>query len=617
MKTIIISFANSTDAPLKSITAEDEGIYGVLIASRRGACQVHRESYATVANMNNAFAAYGNEIAIFHYGGHAGQTSLLFNDQEANGIGIAYQLKPSIDAGNLKLVVLNGCSTAQQVKKLLDLGVPAVIATHCPVEDDAAAIFGVELFKNILQKRMSTRNAFSAALAAAQVATTAALGVDEPLHRDLHLPGDTPREPFWGLFYKTADAVDDNPLPHVTSDAAPVNYEPNLQLTQSIFNALVADHNAPAEQLNIRKQSEIIDDNVFQKAIMDVLPHPIAIQLKTLFAAEYGAEALKQPGHRRLEQIGRVFHITAEFMGIIMISQLWELKVTGRVNAFPEPVAQLLENYFSLNIDERSVYNYSSLIRSIRLYIDSLGDVKYFVGELDTLREEDPANRPFKEACEFLAYIRSGTYVSSGNPHKPAVINEEEVPELCLRAESMLSAFFDKLGFLHRYTLTSVQNIRINKYRHDPLTVFDHQVVKLMNSNASHEVNYYLLAKYLDNSGVVLTKQNLTVYNVERRQWKGDALEFLNLSPLVIDINSFESRADRSNLVFYGQYRPADDVYVFRNVSKPDDEFNRVEININRKFGRTEQQEQGRYEAVCQQLTAFKHLALEALAPQP
>src|SRR5690606_13792857 len=107
-------------------------------------------------------------------------------------------------------------------------------------------------------------------------------------------------------------------------------------------------------------------------------------------------------GHRRLEQIGRVCHITAEFMGIIMISQLWELKVTGRVTAFPEPVAQLLENYFSLNIDERSLYNYSSLIRSIRLYIDSLGDVKYFVGELDTLREEDPANRPFKEACEFL-----------------------------------------------------------------------------------------------------------------------------------------------------------------------------------------------------------------------
>ncbi|WP_346319236.1 hypothetical protein [Chitinophaga sp. YIM B06452] len=615
MKTIIISFANSTDAPLKSITAEDEGIHGILIANRRGNFNVHRESYATIANMNTAFGAYGNEVGIFHYGGHAGQTSLLFNDQEANGVGIAYQLKPSIDSGNLKLVILNGCSTAKQVNKLLELGAPAVIATNCPIEDGAAGIFGVELFKNLVQKRMSIRSAFTASLAAAQVATAAALGVDEPLNRDLHLPGEAPREPFWGLFYKTANAVDNNPLP-VATEAAPENYEPNLQLTQSIFNALVADKNVPAEQLNIRKQQEIIEDNVFQKTIMDVFPHPIAIQLKTLFAAEYGAEALKQPGRRRLEQIGRVFHITAEFMGIIMISQLWELKVTGRVKTFPEPIAQLLESYFSLNIDERSVYNYSNLIRDIRKYIDSLGDVNYFVSELDTLREEDPANRPFKEACEFLTYIRNGTYFTVANPNKPAVIKDEEVPELCLRAEAMLSAFFEKLGFLHRYTLTSIQNIRINKYRHDTFTVFDHQVVKLMNSNASHEVNYYLLAKHLDNSGVVLTKQNLTVFNVERRQWRGDSLEFLNLSPLVIDINSFESKADRSNLVFYGQYRAADDVYVFRNVSKIDDEMNRVEININRRFGRTEQQEQGRYEAVCQQLTAFKQLALQALEPQ-
>jgi hypothetical protein len=84
---------------------------------------------------------------------------------------------------------------------------------------------------------------------------------------------------------------------------------------------------------------------------------------------------------------------------------------------------------------------------------------------------------------------------------------------------------------------------------------------------------------------------------------------------LVVDINSFESRSDRSNLVFYGNF--SGDVYVFRNVSKPDDELNRVEININRKFGRTEQQEQGRYEAVCKQLNAFKEFALHEIIVHP
>lgn len=611
MKTIIISFANSSNEPLTSITEEDDNIHRVLIENNRGNYSVHRESYATVNNINNALGTYDGNIAIFHYAGHASQTSLLFNDQEANGIGIAYQLKPSIAAGNLRLVILNGCSTAQQVNKLLELGVPAVIATNASVNDTSAKIFGVEFFRNTCQKRMTVRSAFSAALASAQTAAKDPLGLDDAVNRDLHVPGDKPREPFWGLFYKNAEAVDRNPLPIVNEQVAVV-YEPNIQLTQTIFTSLVLDGNAPAIQLDERKKQEIIEDYVFQKTIMDVFPHPIAIQLKTLFAAEYGSETLKRPSIKRLEQIARVFQITTEFMGIIMISQLWELKITGRVTDVPEDIEQLLENYFNLTIDERSVYHYSSLIKGIRKYIDTLPKVDYFVTELETLREEDEQNKKFSEACEYLTYIRNATYFSISNPDKPAMIQESEISELCLTAESMLSVFFEKLGFLHRYTLTSIQNIRINKYRHDVLTEFDHQVVKLMNSNASHEVNYYLLAKHLDNSGVILTKHNLSVFNVERRQYKGDALEFLNLSPLVVDINAFESRADRSNLVFYGQYREADKVYVFRNVSKPDDDMNHVEINIDRKFGRTEQQEQSRYEAVCKQLNAFRDFAMHA-----
>lgn len=616
MKTIIISFANSTEQPLKSITEEDESIHNILNENNRGNYNIHRESYATIANMNSAFSVHGGNIGIFHYAGHAGQNSLLFNDQEANGMGIAYQLQPSIGSGALKLVVLNGCSTGAQVTKLLELGVPAVIATNASINDTTAKIFGIELFRNLCQKRMTTRNAFSTALASAQTATQASLGLDEALNRTLNIPGDKPREPFWGLFYKKADAVDISPVPVESAPTASA-YEPNLQLTQTIFAALVLDGNIPAMQLDERKKQEIIEDNVFQKTIMDVFPHPIAIQLKTLFAAEYGADALKKPGLKRLEQIGRVFHITTEFMGIIMISQLWELKITKQVTALPDEVSELMENYFKLSIDERAVYNYSALIKALRKYIDSQEKVNYFVTELENLREEDPNNKAFGSACDYLSYIRTATYFSIAHPKEPPMIQESEIPQLCLTAEEMLSIFFEKLGFLHRYTLTSIQNIRINKFRHDTSTEFDHQIVKLMNSNSSHEVNFYLLAKHLDNSGVILTKQNLTVFNVERRQYKGDELAFLNLSPLVVDINSFESRSDRSNLVFYGQYSAGDDVYVFRNVSKPDDELNRVEININRKFGRTEQQEQGRYEAVCKQLMAFKEFALHEIIVHP
>lgn len=615
MKKIIIAFANQPTAPLQSVTEEDEGIHNTLIAANRGNYSVHRESFATVTNINNAFSTYGSDIAIFHYAGHAGEDSLLFTDQAASGQGLAYQLKASADAGSLRLVILNGCSTGAQVEQLLSLGVPAVIATSAPVKDLSARIFGVEFFQGVCMKGMSIRQAFEAALKAAQLASALPLGVDALPSRDLNLPGKTPREPFWGLFFNTAAAVDQSPLPTATAAPLPA-YEPNIQLTHALFAALVKDGNIPAKQIEDRRATDIIEENVLQKTILDVLPHPIAIQLKTLFAAEYGAEGLKQPGLKRLEQIGRVFHIASEFMGIIMISQLWELKITGKVAQLPDEMMEVLDKYFSLSIADRSVCDYSALIRSIRKYIDTLTDVSYFVTELTSLRDDDPQNKPFGEACVFLQYIRAATYTGYGAAGGPK-IPEAEVPALCIRAEAMLSTVFERLGFLHRYTLTSIQNIRINKYRHDTLTVFDHQVVKLMNSNASHEINYYLLAKHLDNSGVVLTKQLLPVFNVERRQYKGESLEFLNLSPLVVDVNAFESRADRSNLVIFGQYQPADDTYVFRTVPKPDEPLDHVPININRKFARNEQQEQGRYEAVCQQLTAFRQFAQQALTPAP
>ncbi len=612
MKTIIISFANSSTAPLRSIAQEEEEVQLILTENVRGSYEVFPVPFATVANMNKALEMFSDHISIFHYSGHAGQESLLFSDQEANGIGIAYQLKPSINSGALKLVILNGCSTAPQVNKLLELGVPAVIATNASVDDTAARIFSTTFFRNIAQRRMTIRNAFSAALAAAQLATKASLGLDEAVNRDLHVPGSAPREPFWGLFYKNASAVDGNPLP-VEATAIPMQYEPNLQLAQAIFTALVKDGNIAACQLDEKKLAEVVDDNKFQQTILEVLPHPIAIQLKTLFAAELTDEAVKQPGIRRLAQIGRVFHITAEFMGIIMISQLWELKITQRVKTFPKDIADRLTTYFNLDIDGRATYDYSSLIKDIRKYIDTLPDVNYFVAELKTLREEDAENARFHEACDYLSYIRNATYTSKVRADKPAVLADSEIPQLCFTAENMLSIFFEKLGFLHRYLLTSVQNIRINKFRHDLQAEFDHQVVRLMNPNASHEVNYYVLKQFLDNSGVVLTKQVLTVLNVERRQYKydGDVLDFLNLSPLVIDVNAFESGSDRSNLVVYGQYIPERDVYIFRNVSKPDAELDQEEININRKFGRTERQEQSRYEAVCKQLTAFRAFALQ------
>ena len=51
------------------------------------------------------------------------------------------------NSAGLKLVFLNGCSTRPQVKRLLDAGVPAVIATARPIDDAVATEFAVAFYQ--------------------------------------------------------------------------------------------------------------------------------------------------------------------------------------------------------------------------------------------------------------------------------------------------------------------------------------------------------------------------------------------------------------------------------------------------------------------------------------
>src|SRR5207253_2413236 len=98
---------------------------------------VHRVLDTTIRDLVRGLQLYRDQVAVFHYGGHAGDYELLLQSPDGGRV--------VADAGglaglfgtqrNLKLVFLNGCSTYGHVEGLLAAGVPAVIATSRPVED--------------------------------------------------------------------------------------------------------------------------------------------------------------------------------------------------------------------------------------------------------------------------------------------------------------------------------------------------------------------------------------------------------------------------------------------------------------------------------------------------
>ena len=113
---------------------------------------------------------YRDRIAIFHFGGHAGDYQILLESVDgtpalADAEGLASFLGQQ---RSLQLVFLNGCSTQPQVEGLQRAGVPAVIATSEAIRDDIATELSARFYSS-LASGTSLQVAYEEAVAAVRV----------------------------------------------------------------------------------------------------------------------------------------------------------------------------------------------------------------------------------------------------------------------------------------------------------------------------------------------------------------------------------------------------------------------------------------------------------------
>lgn len=603
MDIIFLAYANNQQEPLPSLTEEDDGVFGILVnRALKGDFFIHRDAFTTLDKLNEYLDLYADRLALFHYSGHADNDTLHLVGDQANAKGIAHQLGRSAQAGHLKLVMLNGCSTAGQVASLLAAKVPVVIATSAPIGDECAKAFSLRFYRNLSEKRMTIKAAFEDALGPAQTATDEDLkleavprgvGLEEPAH---------PEQPLWGLYTLNPAFLDENPLPIRKIHSSRGNYIPNELLTTVLFETLNEAGNRDINHLyRAEAEGDYVELGEKQTTIVNVLPFPIATHLqKLLCPVEQEGEGFDKVSLSRLEQTGLVFHATTELMAFILLAQLWELRLNEQLEHLPEALELELRRYFYLSTEERRAFDHLHLIRIIRKFLDGLNagtGISYFVQELADLKDLMQVDHAFSQACNFLTHLHQQAV--AGN------IAEADVPVFCQEGEEQLCTFFRELGFLHRYTLASVQNIDIQRYRHQTKgqTIFNHKIVKLMRAFGKQEHLYYLLTDFLHNRGVVLLKGNVKVFDARSRRFTAEKLEFLNLSPFVIDRNAFETNTDLSNLLFFETFRKQADRYYYKNVKRPDSQRDRLEVD-----------REGPFAAVSLQLEAFRQTILNEQA---
>lgn len=162
---ILIACSNSLTHPIPGVKLETDLVKNALETNRY---QVVLNDKATLTNIAANFQQNPNNIAIFHYSGHAnGKAIELWQDLEGGKNKNAYAegFAQYIGTQNtVRFVFLNGCSSQGQVDYFLKNGVRAVIATNRPVNDTIAQQFAEHFYKTWISGK-TLKFAFESALA--------------------------------------------------------------------------------------------------------------------------------------------------------------------------------------------------------------------------------------------------------------------------------------------------------------------------------------------------------------------------------------------------------------------------------------------------------------------
>ncbi|HRI59583.1 MAG TPA: CHAT domain-containing protein [Saprospiraceae bacterium] len=558
MEVLLLAFANSREHPLPTLAGEYTALNKIL--SPRVLRQHFLSwsvSHATLEDIGHYLTLFRDRLGLFLFSGHAGRDVLLTEDGASRAGGIAHLLG---QCKNLKVVVLNGCSTAGQVEALHAAGVPLVIATSAPVGDEIAAQFSARLFQ-ALETGLSIGEAFEQAIGEAQARQE--LKVDRSVGRR---PDSKPDEPLWGLkpHPDKPDAAGWK-LPVQAVRPANLQHEPNELLLETLYDTF-AQTNPRVREL--REEGATLQNKrrKIKNALEDALPAPISEHLRKLLLTSLPGEeeGYDKTGPRRLDQLARTYQISMDFLLYVILAQVWEIYIAaGAQYSLAPEIQNSVYEFLRLDVSERRNCDYFSVLNQLTGAFKP-DDYKLFVPELTQLRDDLADNDDVKNACFFLETLRRQSETAGA----------AEIPELCARAEESLALIFSKLGFLGQYFVATVRNIGVVKHRHIRKAEFEHMVVVWHGTQGDCESDTVRHPEFLDNRSVVLLRladdpEDTMLLRPDEKPEN----RFLNLSPFILDENTFEAVPTNTvSKLFLFAGSGADGHLLYKYVNKPETE---------------------------------------------
>ena len=541
MDVLFFAFANNSQAPLASLEEEASEIFRILSPGELEQKYILViEKYATREIISRNLGQYKDQLALFHYSGHAEGELLVSTEENTTSSGLAYLLG---QCKNLKIAVLNGCSTRGQVTGLWNAGVPNVIGTYAPVGDAKAKNFS-KRFYLAMGIGMSLQQAFEQAKG--EVLTFDAQ-LEIPIHRGLNWAAKEETKEGWGLFCKPDKELELGwKLPAKQILKATTGFETNIFLINTLMKNIAPFNRQVKNLIEAAMEGEEVDFADKRLAILNSLPAPIAEHLRKLLVpmgdSDQGYDKIGNP---RIQQLCNTFSATFGLLLFSLLSQLWEVKELNRGLEVPKNILDGIRNFFDNK--QQEIFPLFNLIADLSHFLQPME--KIFIRDLDYLVTVVPE---LQENVYYLDQIRVKA--------KAGQIENHEIAEICERTEKELANVLGKLSFFTRYTLTAVREINVVKFRHQTAATFRHSLVRLVKVMGGLEARNEDLAEFMDSSSILLVRKDL------------EKSSCLNVSPFIIDENAFDERGHEVSKIFFFHFHDiASNRYCFQYINKPED----------------------------------------------
>lgn len=513
---ILILYANSSEEVyLNKLPDEGKEIQRILNTASNREYEVRLIPDAGVQNIIDELQP-GREIEIVHYAGHSNAQKMLLEDNSVQALDFASKLKGH---KSLKLVFINGCSSYGQVRFFHEAGIPYVIATSRPVEDEKASWVAARFYW-YLTVNCSVSEAFSevekdSRLLKKEIEFSDVRGIESIENES----DDT--ELIWGLY--ALENADEYRLALRVSQQNTQERVDHSIFLQNMIRSL-KNYKSPINESyldTIKNGVGNVPDKTIVKDLLSILPYPLGIRLQQINGNALSPDNSNSSDYYRelLYDYTFFFETLLHYTTSIILCQIWQ--ENPQLAAEHGDIYTLIRTFVSTNRLSQPFETYGSVINAGLELVQELGESVSKEGLKITnyLNSTD-----FRLACTFF------------DSHKEYYWNKIRLPQefaiqQCYDAQKHLTTGFAAFGFVIEKKLTSVRDIDVINFRHAPKE-FRNSIVQLVIADVE--------ATRLQSENFPMENKSILYFSDSSFKKKSKSL---NLFPFLLDRNVFTQQA--------------------------------------------------------------------------